>query len=727
MPRNSRTAASAFFLSLLLLHLHLTTCSGQLSPSDAQTLFRVRRILEYPPALQSWNRHTNLCYLPPSPTLQVSCLGNRVATLSITGPSDQTPLSSNFSIDSLFTTLTRLPSIQSLSLVSLGIWGPLPPKIDRFPSLFSLNLSSNYISGEIPTVISRLQKLQNLILAKNSLNGSVPDLEAVAGLVEVDLSHNRLGPGFPSLPNTVVSVALTNNSIRSIIPSVLSSFDQLQRLDVSYNRLIGPVPPFLFSLKSIEVLVLSNNRLGGSLVKNLSCNDELGYIDLSSNKLFGELPSCVGSNSTDRVVLDSGNCLSSGDQRYQNPIQECQEAALAAVLPKEAKKSGSKSRLGFVLGIAGGIVGGVVVLGVVLCFVFRRVRKIDNEFALKRSVGAKTSMRVTPKIPADARHMSQATRLGSTGLTPYQAFTLEEIEDVTNNFDPLNLIATGSKGQLHKGWLPDGSAVVVRRLNLKQRESYHRLAKYMEVISKLKHRHLVSVLGHCFIDSKVVPNTVDAIYIVFEYISNGTLRDHLTEWRQKEMMKWPQRVAAVIGIARGIQFLHTVAVPGIYKNRLKTENILLDETLTAKISNYNLPLPWIVDSKDGSERHFEDDRCGNAENGDKLDIYHLGLILLEVITGKPVASHDELEILKVQMQESLTDGPVNLRMVTDIAIRGTFAYDSLRTAVEIALNCVSENVNKRPSIEDVLWNLQYSVQVQEGWAISENLSALSVH
>ena len=56
------------------------------------------------------------------------------------------------------------------------------------------------------------------------------------------------------------------------------------------------------------------------------------------------------------------------------------------------------------------------------------------------------------------------------------------------------------------------------------------------------------------------------------------------------MLKWPQRVQAVIGVARGIQFLHTVTVPGIYGNDLKIENILLDETLTAKIHNYNLPI-----------------------------------------------------------------------------------------------------------------------------------------
>ncbi len=69
------------------------------------------------------------------------------------------------------------------------------------------------------------------------------------------------------------------------------------------------------------------------------------------------------------------------------------------------------------------------------------------------------------------------------------------------------------------------------------------------------------------------------------------------EWRKREMLKWPQRVSAAIGVARGIQFLHDVTAPGIVHNDLSIENILLDKTLTSKISNFNLPL--ISTSKNG--------------------------------------------------------------------------------------------------------------------------------
>uniref|UniRef100_A0A0A9ECB9 Protein kinase domain-containing protein n=1 Tax=Arundo donax TaxID=35708 RepID=A0A0A9ECB9_ARUDO len=104
------------------------------------------------------------------------------------------------------------------------------------------------------------------------------------------------------------------------------------------------------------------------------------------------------------------------------------------------------------------------------------------------------------------------------------------------------------------------------------------------------------------------------------------------------------------------------------------------------------------------------------------DIYQFGLILLELITGKPTESQSQLESLKAQLSEALTEDPDRLKDVADPTIWGTFAVDSLSTVVEIALNCTASDPSNRPSIDDVLWNLQYSMQVQDGWASSESLS-----
>ena len=150
----------------------------------------------------------------------------------------------------------------------------------------------------------------------------------------------------------------------------------------------------------------------------------------------------------------------------------------------------------------------------------------------------------------------------------------------------------------------------------------------MEIISKLRHRHLVSIIGHCIVSDQENPNIASSVYLISECVTNGSLRSHLTgmvltvnavmhvviynwisawlptyvltdftEWRKREMLKWPQRVSAAIGIARGVQFLHNVTAPGIVQNNLNIEHILLDKTLTSKISDFSLPM--ISTSKNG--------------------------------------------------------------------------------------------------------------------------------
>ncbi|KAJ8464849.1 hypothetical protein OPV22_027401 [Ensete ventricosum] len=739
----SKLTSSTALLLLPLLFLFLALDAQQLPNSQSRMLLRLQRLLEYPPALVGWSRATDFCSLPPSPSLTVTCYGGRIVELVIVGdrpaaPGARNALSPAFSSDSLFTTLSRLPSLSTLSLVALGLWGSLPAKVDRFPSLKVLNLSSNYFTGAIPMEMSTMSSLQNLVLGGNSFNGSLPDLKPLAALVELDVGGNRLGPEFPSLSTGIVSLVLRNNRYHGKIPANLTAFHQLQKLDLSSNRLSGWIPPLLFSLPSIHYLDLSDNTLSGQIPSNVSCGSVLGFVDVTNNLLVGGLPSCMLSNSSNRMVLSSGNCLDVGGMRYQHPNAYCNGAAFAAILPPANKISGSESNVGAILGIAGGVFVGAALLGLLVFLVFRRSRRTmeSKAIVLYKPEAAKSLPQDTTKTPADATgilgkgHMSEAVRIGTLGLIPYRIFSMEELQQATNSFNPSNLIEDGARGQFYKGWLQDGSMVTVRRLKLNPRFLPQNLPQYLDLTSKLRHHHLASILGHCINSSQDGVNVTTIVFLVSEYVTNGTLRSHLTEWRKREMLKWPQRLAAVTGVARGIQFLHTVTVPGIVGSDLNIETVLLDKTLTAKISNYNLPvLPKNKNNKTcGYESPFiavEDRDPGSIyglEHGEKYDIYQFGLILLEIITGKPAGSKSEVDFLRSQLQKSLTDSPPDLRGIADPTIRGTFAVDSLRTAVEISLNCVSGDPNQRPSIDDVLWNLQYSAQIQDGWASSENLS-----
>lgn len=719
MIKNMKSVMFLVFLSLIIF---LPVSIAQIVPAETRILFQVQQFLEY-----RW-MSTNFCYLPPSRSLVIVCSGNHVTELALVGnkTSHQT-LSQKFSIDSFFTILTKLSNLKVLSLVSLGLWGSLPPKINRFRSLELLNITSNRIYGNIPASISTLTNLNSLVLSDNLFNGSVPDLKSLQNLQQLDLANNHLGPKFPSLSDNLVSVVLRNNSLRFEIPSVFLNFDRLERLDVSSNKLVGPIPSFLLSLLSIQYLNVANNQLSGALSTNVSCNKNLTFVDISNNLLIGKLPPCIGSNSTNKTVISLWNCLSNTSSKYQHPYSFCHKEALAVKPPSmDQEKKESTLKLGVVLGIIGGIVGIVGASGTLILVIFKRSEaKKAIEFKSGSFVFDQNPGRGSPIV--EGRHRPQTMRRTATfGLPPYQNFTLEEMEDATNNFDPSNLVGEGSQGQMYKGWLRDGSTVVVKCLKVKQKHSPQALKQHTEMISKLRHRHLVSVLGHCTVTYLDHPSTESTVFIVLEYVGKGSLRDHLTDWRKKEMLKWPQRMAITMGIAKGIQFLHTGLASGNFGNDLKIENILLDDSLTPKITSYNIPLP----SKVGSESPIllnrqepSNPQCSN-EDPEKDDIYQFGVILLQVITGKLFNSKSEIAEMKLQLEMNLTETPASLREAADPSIGGTFAYESLKTAIQITVNCLAEeDPSKRPSIEDVLWHMQYSIQVQEGWTSSGNLNS----
>ncbi|WVZ79595.1 hypothetical protein U9M48_027159 [Paspalum notatum var. saurae] len=754
---SSRQATSPLLLLLLVL-----LCAGiatrgaaqatqPLASSQAKALLRVRRLLGYPPALEPLRWAPDPCALPPTPTLAVSCAGGQVTALSVLGDRDpdaawRAALPASFSSDALFTTLARLPALARLSLVRLGLWGPLPgAKLRRLQALQQLNLSANYLSGAVPGDLARLYSLQSLVLSWNRLNGSVPPLSGLQFLQELDLSHNRLGPGFPDLGEALVRLVLADNNLTGSIPAGVAAMGQLQYLDVSGNRLQGWIPSSIFALPALRHVDLSRNRLTGQLPAATACAATLAFVDVSANLLTGAPPPCMRANSSARTVLVAGNCFA--DARQQRPSSYCSPGALAAVLPPPSQGDGGagkgkRGEVGMVLAIVGSVLGGALLIALVMVMVLRRARRQHPEATVlpkspsstpaKKADGSKSKApaKATQKIitPVDKRHASQAARVNTLEVPAHRVYTLEELQEATNNFSSSNLIKTSPLAQHYNGQLQDGSRVLIRCLRLKQKYAPQNLIQYMDIISKFRHRHLVSIIGHCIVIDQENPNIANSVYLVSECVTNGSLRSHLTEWRKREMLKWPQRVSAAIGVARGVQFLHNMTAPGIVQNNMNIENILLDKTLTSKINDFNLPT--ISTSKNGkifSETPFvvyEDNDIGsahNAEQGDKEDIYQFGLILLEVITGKPTDSQSGLESLKAQLSEALAEDPERLKDIADPAINGTFAVDSLSTVAEIAINCTAGKPSDRPSIDDVLWNLQYSMQVQDGWASSESL------
>ncbi|KAK1576760.1 hypothetical protein Q3G72_016283 [Acer saccharum] len=651
-------------------------------------------------------------------------------------------LTSNYLSGTIPVQLSLLTNLQTLVIDHNNFTGSIPSWLSSLQNLSVLSLKNNSLSGVLPNSVKYLQTLRVVSLSSNQLSGEVPDLQNLTNLQVLDLQDNYFGPHFPSFQshNKLVTLVLKNNRFQFGIPNELGSYHQLQKLDVSLNGFVGPFLPSLLSLPSITQLDIHGNKLSGMLFKNMSCSSTttLDYVDLSSNLLTGDLPTCL----LQRVVLYSRNCLSNQEQ-VQNPSKFCHNEALAVKITPHDKQKSSKTpcpKSVLASSMVGGTVGGIAFLGIGLLVVRKFNDKTREKAPSTRWTMENVSTFNTVKLLSDASnffssalflcyydhgfcfinffeeyeiagYISQTMKLGAN-LPVYRTFALEELKEATNNFDASSLMSEGSHGQMYRGKLTDGTLVAIRSMRMRKGHNSQIYTHHIELISKLRHSHLVSALGHC-LAYDTDASSVSNIYLIFEFVPYGTLRSS-----KGPKLTWIQRIAAAIGVAKGIQFLHTGIVPGVFSNNIKITDVLLDQNLHVKLSTYNLPL--LADSMGmgnavvsfpGRKANF----LTRMQNEDKSDVYDIGVILLEIIVGRPIMSQNEVFVAEDLLQVSITKDDADRKSIVDPEVKNECADESLKRMMELCVMCLSNQPTHRPSIEDILWNLQFATQVQNSF------------
>lgn len=296
-----------------------------------------------------------------------------------------------------------------------------------------------------------------------------------------------------------------------------------------------------------------------------------------------------------------------------------------------------------------------------------------------------------------------------------RSFTFKELALATQNFREANLLGEGGFGSVYKGRLESGLAVAIKQLNLDGLQGHQEFIVEVLMLSLLHHKNLVNLIGYC--------TDGDQRLLVYEFMPMGSLENHLFDLEPgKKPLSWSTRLKIASGAAHGLEYLHCEANPPVIYRDLKSSNILLDNDFNPKLSDFGLAKLGPV----GENTHVSTRVMGTygycapeyAMSGKltlKSDIYSLGVVLLELITGRKAYDNSKEageQNLVVWSRPFLKDRRKFVHMV-DPLLNGQFSVRSLHHAVAITAMCIQEQVSFRPIISDIVVALDYLVSQAE--------------
>ncbi|KAG5253658.1 kinase family protein [Salix suchowensis] len=369
--------------------------------------------------------------------------------------------------------------------------------------------------------------------------------------------------------------------------------------------------------------------------------------------------------------------------------------------------STSKKNVGVIVGLSIGAIILAVLAGIFFMFCRKRrrlARQGHSKMWIPFSISGGNSRTMGSKY-SNGTATSLDYNLGYR--IPFAA-----VQDATNSFDESWVIGIGGFGKVYRGVLNDGTKVAVKRGNPRSQQGLAEFQTEIEMLSQFRHRHLVSLIGYC--DEK------NEMILIYEYMENGTLKSHLYG-SDSPSLGWKGRLEICIGAARGLHYLHTGYAKAVIHRDVKSANILLDENLMAKVADFGLSKTGpeidqthVSTAVKGSFGYLDPEYFRRQQLTEKSDVYSFGVVLLEVLCARPVIDPSlPREMVNLAEWAMKWQKRGQLEQIIDATLVGKIRPDSLRKFGETAEKCLADFGVDRPSMGDILWNLEYALQLQE--------------
>ncbi|RCV27866.1 hypothetical protein SETIT_5G359200v2 [Setaria italica] len=670
------------------------------------------------------------------------------------------------------TSLGQVTSLQIIRLDHNQFSGPVPDSIGNLSNLMELSLANNLLNGAVPDLTSLTQldyvdlsnnnfpsspapgwfstliSLNSIFMENDDLTGTIPSaLFSLPNLQQVSLARNAFSGKLNMTGNISSQLRVVNLTINHIIEADVTSysnslilignpvcFDNIsfctlkEKQQVPYATNLGPCAAIPCPTDQSASPVTSQNCVCTNPFQGLMIFRAPAFSDVTSPALFKILESTLVQNLslapgsvalsnvefspgapltfTVKVFPVSGTSFNRSDviristalvnQTFKAPTAFGPYSFIASTyFPGPINKKSSMGK-GAIIGIA--IAGCVLIVGLILVAIYALRQKRIAKEAVERTTNPFASWGAGGTDNGDAPQLKGA-----------RYFSFEELKKCTNNFSEINEIGSGGYGKVYKGTLANGQIAAIKRAQQGSMQGAAEFKNEIELLSRVHHKNLVTLVGFCYEQGEQM--------LVYEYIPYGTLRENLMG-KGGVNLDWKKRLRIAIGSAKGLAYLHELADPPIIHRDIKSTNILLDESLNAKVADFGLS-KLVSDTQKGHVStqvkgtlgYLDPEYYMTQQLSEKSDVYSFGVVLLELMTARQPIEKGRYIVREIRTAIDQYDQEYyGLKGLIDPKIRDSAKLIGFRRFVQLAMECVEESAVDRPTMNDVVKELEIIIQ-----------------